>query len=163
MRANGISTPVIFLTARDGLDDTVTGFGAGGDDYLTKPFHLKELVARIAAVLKRANGTTRATPGRLRCGRHRARRGDPRRVEPRRARRPLAHRVQAAALPAAQLGDRVSKAQILDHVWQFDFGGDASVVETYISTLRRKVDNGEPKQIRTVRGFGYVLRDEVAP
>ncbi len=68
MRANGISTPVIFLTARDGIDDTVTGFGVGGDDYLTKPFHLKVLIARIQAVLKRANGTSRATPGRLRSG-----------------------------------------------------------------------------------------------
>jgi two-component system OmpR family response regulator len=162
MRANGISTPVIFLTARDGLDDTVTGFGAGGDDYLTKPFHLKELTARISAVLKRANGTTRATPGRLRCGH----------IELDEATHDVWSRGQRVALSPTEYkllrylllnsGIVVSKAQILDHVWQFDFGGDASVVETYISTLRRKVDNGEPKQIRTVRGFGYVLRDEVA-
>jgi len=160
MRANGISTPVIFLTARDGIDDTVTGFGVGGDDYLTKPFHLKVLIARIQAVLKRANGTSRATPGRLRSGG----------IELDEATHDVWSNGQRIALSPTEFkllrylllnsGIVVSKSQILEHVWQFDFGGDGSVVETYISTLRRKVDLGEPKQIRTVRGFGYVIRDE---
>lgn len=162
LRANGISTPVIFLTARDGIDDTVAGFGVGGDDYITKPFHLKELIARIEAVLKRANGTSRATPGRLRSGRIELDEAthevwsDGARV----TLSPTEYRLLRYLLLNA--GIVVSKAQILEHVWQFDFGGDGSVVETYISTLRRKVDRSDPRQIRTVRGFGYVIRDEAS-
>ena len=160
LRAEGVTTPVIFLTARDGIDDTVTGFGVGGDDYLTKPFHLKVLIARIQAVLKRTNGAGSTTPGRLRCDGDRARRGDPRGVAAtarRVALSPTEYRLLRYLLLNA--GIVVSKAQILEHVWQYDFGGDGSVVETYMSTLRRKVDGGEPKRIRTVRGFGYVIRE----
>ena len=165
LRAEGVSTPVIFLTARDSVDDTVGGLGVGGDDYLTKPFHLKELAARIEAVLKRANGTGNGDGRRrsavLRVGgieldeaTHTVRR-DGVAV----SLSPTEYRLLRYLLLNA--GIVVSKAQILEHVWQFDFGGDGGVVETYMSTLRRKVDRGEPKLIRTVRGFGYVIRDEV--
>ena len=159
LRADGITTPVIFLTARDGIDDTVDGFGAGGDDYLTKPFHLKVLIARIKAVLKRTNGHGNGAPARLRCGgieldeaTHEVW-SDEARV----SLSPTEYRLLRYLLLNA--GIVVSKAQILEHVWQFDFGGDGSVVETYMSTLRRKVDRGERKLIRTVRGFGYVIRE----
>jgi two-component system OmpR family response regulator len=162
LRADGVTTPVIFLTARDGIDDTVDGFGVGGDDYLTKPFHLKVLLARIHAVLKRTNGDTQARPARLTVGAieldeatHEVWSGD----EPV-SLSPTEYRLLRYLL--LNTGIVVSKAQILDHVWHFDFGGDGSVVETYMSTLRRKVDRHEPKRIRTVRGFGYVIRDDVA-
>jgi two-component system OmpR family response regulator len=160
MRADRVTTPVIFLTARDGIDDTVAGFGAGGDDYLTKPFHLKELTARIHAVLKRVNGSGRSMPGRLACAGieiDEATRdvwSDSDRI----AVSPTEYKLLRYLLLNA--GIVVSKAQILEHVWQFDFGGDASVVETYMSTLRRKVDRRSPKRIHTVRGFGYVIREE---
>jgi two-component system OmpR family response regulator len=161
LRADGVSTPVIFLTARDGIDDTISGFGVGGDDYLTKPFHLKELLARVQAVLKRSAGRD-ARSSRLRAGA----------IELDEA----SHEVWSAGTPVSlspteyrllrylllNAGIVVSKAQILEHVWQFDFGGDGSVVETYMSTLRRKVDRHEPKLIHTVRGFGYVIRGEAA-
>jgi two-component system OmpR family response regulator len=164
LRADGVTTPVIFLTARDGIDDTVNGFGVGGDDYLTKPFHLKELLARIQAVLKRTNGNGNGAPDRpprLRAGS----------IELDEATHEVWSDGDLVSLSPTEYrllrylllnsGIVVSKAQILEHVWQFDFGGDGSVVETYMSTLRRKVDRREPKLIRTVRGFGYVVRDEV--
>jgi two-component system OmpR family response regulator len=160
MRADGVRTPVIFLTARDGLDDTVEGFGVGADDYVTKPFHLKELIARIQAVLKRTNGQGASKPPRLSAGA----------IELDEATHEVWSDGELVALSPTEYrllrylllnaGIVVSKAQILEHVWQFDFGGDGSVVETYMSTLRRKVDRREPKLIRTVRGFGYVIRDE---
>lgn len=163
LRADGIDTPVIFLTARDAIDDTVGGFGAGGDDYLTKPFHLKELVARIDAVLKRSRGDDgrRRNGSALRAGH----------VELDDTTHDVRSNGEAVALSPTEYkllrylllnaGTVVSKSQILDHVWQFDFGGDGSVVETYMSTLRRKVDRAEQKLIHTVRGFGYVIRAEV--
>jgi two-component system, OmpR family, response regulator len=160
LRADGVTTPVIFLTARDGIDDTVSGFGVGGDDYLTKPFHLKELLARIEAVLKRTRHDGRASRPRLRAGT----------IELDEATHEVWSDGVIVALSPTEYrllrylllnsGIVVSKAQILEHVWQFDFGGDGSVVETYMSTLRRKVDHRQPKLIRTVRGFGYVIRDE---
>ena len=160
LRADGDTTPVIFLTARDGIDDTVTGFGVGGDDYLTKPFHLKVLLARIQAVLKRTNGDGQVRPARLTAGA----------IELDEATHEVWAGGEAVSLSPTEYrllrylllntGIVVSKAQILEHVWQYDFGGDGSVVETYMSTLRRKVDRYEPKLIRTVRGFGYVVRDD---
>ncbi len=161
LRADGVLTPVIFLTARDGIDDTINGFGVGGDDYLTKPFHLKELLARVRAVLKRTSGNgTASRPPRLRAGT----------IELDEATHEVCSDGELVALSPTEYrllrylllnsGIVVSKAQILEHVWQFDFGGDGSVVETYMSTLRRKVDRREPKLIRTVRGFGYVIRSE---
>jgi two-component system OmpR family response regulator len=149
--------PVIFLTARDAEDDRVTGFIRGGDDYVTKPFSLEELTLRIAALLRRARGTTN--------GEVRLRYRDLEMDED-------GHQVWRAGAEV-QLSptefrllrylllnpERVlSKQQILDHVWQYDFDGEDNVVETYISYLRRKLDRVEPKLIQTVRGFGYVLR-----
>lgn len=167
LRANGNTTPVIFLTARDAVDDTVAGFASGADDYLTKPFHLQILIARVNAVLKRtaaiATAEKRATgsgaaAGRLGCGgleleetTHRVWR-DGERIEL----SPTEYRLLRYLLGNA--GVVVSKAQILDNVWQYDFGGDASVVETYMSTLRRKVDRSDARLLHTVRGFGYVVR-----
>ncbi len=149
--------PVLFLTARDATEDKVRGLTIGGDDYVTKPFSVAELVARVHAVLRRTGG-----PGG---------RGD------------LlvlgdlemdddAHEVRRAGqlvdLTATEYrllryllvnARRVlTRAQLLDHVWSYDFGGDAGVLETYVSYLRKKVDFVEPHLIHTVRGVGYVLR-----
>jgi two-component system OmpR family response regulator len=159
LRAAGDDTPVIFLTARDAVDDTIAGFAFGADDYLTKPFHLQVLIARVRAVLKRGSNAPAATASdRLVCGgleleesSHRVWR-DGERVEL----SPTEYNLLRYLLLNA--GVVVSKAQILDAVWQYDFGGDASVVETYMSTLRRKVDRAGHRLIHTVRGFGYVVR-----
>jgi two-component system OmpR family response regulator len=164
LRAGGCATPIIFLTARDAVEDTVAGFASGADDYLTKPFHLQILIARVGAVLKRsappASAEAERPDGRLRCGgleldevTHRVWR-DGERVEL----SPTEYRLLRYLL--LNVGVVVSKAQILDNVWQFDFGGDASVVETYMSTLRRKVDRADDRLLHTVRGFGYVARQD---
>jgi len=161
LRADGDFVPVIFLTARDAEDDRVTGFIRGGDDYVTKPFSLEELTLRIGALLRRTRATNgeRAT-SRLRYGdlemdedRHQVwRDGNELRLSP----------TEFRLLRYLLLNpERVlSKQQILDHVWQYDFNGDDNVVETYISYLRRKVDAQGQKLIQTVRGFGYTLRAE---
>lgn len=161
LRDAGDDTPVIFLTARDAVDDTIAGFAVGADDYLTKPFHLQVLIARARAVLKRTavEGVGAASaPDRLVCdgleleeSTHRVWR-DGERVDL----SPTEFKLLRYLLHNA--GVVVSKAQILDAVWQYDFGGDASVVETYMSTLRRKVDRPDARLIHTVRGFGYVIR-----
>jgi two-component system OmpR family response regulator len=157
LRSSGDRTPVLFLTARDATEDKVRGLTLGGDDYLVKPFSLEELVARITAVLRRAG--VDVDDGRLRCG-------DLEMDDD-------AHRVTRAGVDVAlsptefnllryllmNRGRVVSKSQILDHVWDYDFGGDGGVVETYIGYLRRKLDNDEPRLIHTIRGVGYTLRD----
>jgi two-component system OmpR family response regulator len=157
LRSDGVQVPIIFLTARDASEDKVTGLRLGGDDYVTKPFGLEEIVARIEAVLRRSSGTPRRVT-RLVVGdlvlddeAHEVRRGD-------------AH-VDLSATEYRVLrylmlnaGRVLSKSQILEHVWQYDFDGESTVVETYISYLRKKVDHREPALIHTVRGFGYVLR-----
>lgn len=159
LRGDGITTPVIFLTARDTTEDKLSGFTKGGDDYVTKPFSLDEVVARVRAVLARAGGA--AAPN----TRHRY--ADLVLDED-------AHRVWRAEQPVNLSptefrllryllinAERVlSKPQILDHVWQYDFDGDASVVEVYMSYLRKKIDHVEPKLLHTVRGFGYTLRTD---
>jgi two-component system OmpR family response regulator len=146
--------PVLFLTARDGTEDKVRGLTAGGDDYVTKPFELAELVARIRAVLRRTAGTDASlvvADLELDPDGHQARRGGrPVALSPTELR--LLHYLMVNA------GRVVSKAQILAHVWDYDFGGDQSIVESYVSYLRRKLDTGGPKLIHTVRGAGYVLR-----
>jgi two-component system OmpR family response regulator len=157
LRREGRNVPVIFLTARDDPADLRTGFTRGGDDYVVKPFSLEELNFRIEAVLRRS--LARAEPEeRLSCGdlvmdvdAHRVWRGDEEI-----ALSPTEFRLLRYLL--LNRGRVLSKAQLLDHVWQYDFGGDGSVVETYISYLRRKVDRKEPKLIRTVRGVGYTVR-----
>jgi two-component system OmpR family response regulator len=159
LRADGDDTPVIFLTARDAEEDRVSGFTKGGDDYLTKPFSLEELVARVRAVLRRTQGSGPAV-NRLRYAdleidedTMRVSRGD------------WAIQLSPTEFKLLRflLINRermLSKGQILDHVWQYDFGGSGGVVENYISYLRKKVDDVEPHLIQTVRGFGYVLRQE---
>ena len=157
LRSDGVRVPIVFLTARDATEDKVAGLTIGGDDYVTKPFSLEELVARVRAVLRRTSGGQEQT-GRLQIA-------DLEMDED-------SHQVwragQAVELTATEFkllrylmmnARRVlSKAQILDHVWNYDFGGDGSIVETYISYLRKKVDFSEPRLIHTVRGVGYTLR-----
>ncbi|MGN9906829.1 response regulator transcription factor [Phytohabitans sp. LJ34] len=150
--------PVLFLTARDAVEDRVAGLTAGGDDYVTKPFSLEEVVARLRALMRRAGvGTTRddavLVVGDLSLDEdsHEVRRGG-----------------DLVSLTATEFEllrylmrnpRRVlSKAQILDRVWHYDFGGQANVVELYISYLRKKIDAGRPPMIHTLRGAGYVLK-----
>ncbi len=159
MRSDGDDTPVIFLTARDTAEDKVSGFTKGGDDYLTKPFSLEELVARVRAVLRRARGEPR-DENRLQYADLEL---DEDTMRVTRAGRAVALSPTEFKLLRFLLVNRervVSKSQILDHVWQYDFGGSGGVVENYISYLRKKVDDVEPRLIHTVRGFGYVLRTE---
>jgi two-component system OmpR family response regulator len=156
LRSEGVRTPVLFLTARDSTDDKVRGLTLGGDDYLAKPFSLEELVARIDAVLRRAGATREGSV--LRCAdleidddAHRVRRaGEEVALSP--TEYNLLHYL------LVNQGRALSRSQILDHVWHYDFGGDSGVVETYIGYLRRKIDNVEPRLIHTIRGIGYSLR-----
>jgi two-component system, OmpR family, response regulator len=157
IRAGGPRVPVIFLTARDSVHERVTGLTLGGDDYVTKPFSLDEVLARIRAVLRRSRG------------------------EPEAASRLVvadleldedSHQVWRAGTEVAlspnefkllrylmiNAGRVLSRAQILDHVWNYSFDGDGNIVESYICYLRRKLDRGESRLIHTIRGIGYVLR-----
>ncbi len=159
LRDQGRRVPVVFLTARDGTEDKITGLTVGGDDYVTKPFSLEEVVARIRAVLRRTGGPG---PGRgsqltfhdleLDDDAHEVHRG---------ARLIDLSPTEFKLLRYLMLNPNrvLSKSQILDHVWDYDFRGEAGIVESYISYLRRKVDvvNDEPL-IHTKRGVGYVLR-----
>jgi two-component system OmpR family response regulator len=163
IRADGQPVSVVFLTARDATEDKVNGLTLGGDDYVTKPFSVEELEARVRAVLRRSNGGGSAGSSRLSFAdlemdedTREVWRGD--------------ERIELTAtefklLRYLMLNARrvLSKSQILDHVWQYDFGGDANVVETYISYLRKKVDKVEPRLIHTVRGVGYTLRVPAGP
>jgi two-component system OmpR family response regulator len=159
LRDDGNGTPVIFLTARDANEDKISGFTKGGDDYVTKPFSLEELVARVRAVLRRAAEPKPAT-NRLRYDdleldedTMRVSRGD-------RAIRLSPTEFKLLRYLLLNRERVVSKSQILDHVWQYDFDGNASVVENYVSYLRKKVDGDAAPLLQTVRGFGYVLRRE---
>ena len=157
MRESGARTPVVFLTARDGTEDKIRGLTLGGDDYVTKPFSLEELTARIRAVLRRtaldAPESAKLTFADLELDEesHEVRR-DGKLV----SLSPTEFKLLRYLMLNA--GRVLSKAQILDHVWQYDFRGDDSIVESYISYLRRKVDTVEPRLIHTLRGVGYVLR-----
>jgi two-component system OmpR family response regulator len=155
--AQGRKVPIIFLTAKDATEDKVHGLTVGGDDYVTKPFSIEELVARVRVVLRRhaggENGVSRLALADLEV--------DEDAHEVRRAGQvidltPTEYRLLRYLLVNA--GRVLTRAQILDHVWDYDFGGDASVLETYVSYLRRKVDRYPPPLIQTVRGVGYVLR-----
>jgi two-component system OmpR family response regulator len=155
-----MTVPVLFLTARDATEDKVMGLTVGGDDYVTKPFSLEEILARIRAVLRR-------TPDRG----PQARSGstltfadlelDDDSHEVRKAGRLVSLSPTEFKLLRYLMrnpGRVLSKAQILDQVWNYDFGGDGNVVESYVSYLRRKIDTAEPRLLHTVRGVGYVLR-----
>jgi two-component system OmpR family response regulator len=157
MRADGDTTPVVFLTAKDTSQDMLDGFATGGDDYLTKPFNLQVLVARIEAVLRRTapasitNERVSYADLELDDRAHRVwRHGELVGLSPTEFKL-----LRYLLLNAEQV---LSKAQIAEHIWQYDFGGDANIVETHMSYLRRKL--GEPRLIQTVRGVGYVLRTE---
>ena len=159
MRAENIWMPVIFLTARDAVEDKIAGLTVGGDDYIAKPFSLDELVARVRAMVRRNHrAARREDSGVLRYADLVL---DEDRLEVSRGSRlisltPTEFRLLRFLILNA--GRVLSKSQILDHVWQYDFGGDGNVVETFISYLRKKIDVEEPTLIQTVRGFGYTLR-----
>jgi two-component system OmpR family response regulator len=158
LRAAGEAVPVVFLTARDATADKIMGLTVGGDDYVTKPFSLEEVALRIRAVLRRTRGAAVRSDTTLRCAgleldedSHQVHRdGEPVTLSP--------TEFKLLRYLLMNAGRVVSKAQILDHVWRYDFGGDARIVESYISLLRRKVDQAEPALIQTVRGVGYTLR-----
>jgi len=158
IRSHSPNVAVLFLTARDAVEDRVTGLTAGGDDYVTKPFSLEEVVARLRALLRRSGAAAERTSSALVVGdltldedSHEVTRGG-----------------QEISLTATEFEllrylmrnpKRVlSKAQILDRVWNYDFGGQANVVELYISYLRKKIDAGRQPMIHTMRGAGYVLK-----
>ncbi len=158
MRGGGMRTPVVFLTARDETEDKIRGLTLGGDAYVTTPYSLEEVVARIHAVLRRTWGDTQPPPPRLTFAdieldeeSHEVWRGG-----------------HAVALSPTEFkllryfmtnaGRVLSKPQILDHVWDYDFRGEVGIVESYVSVLRRKIDNRSPRLIHTLRGVGYVLR-----
>ncbi|HEX8004169.1 MAG TPA: response regulator transcription factor [Mycobacteriales bacterium] len=158
LRAEGVRCPVLFLTARDSTEDKVTGLTLGGDDYVTKPFSLEEVVARIRAILRRNGAAAAATPARLTFADLELD-DDTHEVWKAGELVPLSPTEFKLLRYFMQNAGRVlSKAQILDHVWHYDFGGEANVVESYVSYLRRKVDTTEPRLLHTLRGVGYVLR-----
>lgn len=149
--------PIIFLTARDATQDRVRGLTVGGDDYVTKPFSLEELVARVRALLRRSGAAAAASSlltfadVELDDDAHEVTRaGQPIELTP----------TEYRLLRYLMLNPRrvLSRTQLLEHVWDYDFGGDARVLETYVSYLRRKLDEHGPPLIHTVRGVGYVLR-----
>jgi len=158
LRDSGRVLPIVFVTARDSVEDKIKGLTVGGDDYVTKPFSLEEVIARIRAVLRRTRGVSDDDGAVLRFhdleldeDSHEVRRGK-RAIE--------ISPTEFKLLRYLMLNPNrvLSKAQILDHVWDYDFRGQSGIVESYISYLRRKVDVEEPALIQTRRGVGYVLR-----
>ena len=159
LRSEGLNIGVLFLTAKDGMEDKVAGLTIGGDDYMTKPFSLEELVARLRALLRRIGVVEIDTDD------EKIRFADLELDEATHEVRRAGHLLEMSPTEFQLLryllinADRVvSKSQILDHVWQYDFRGDAGIVETYISYLRKKIDTFDPPLIHTVRGVGYRLR-----
>jgi two-component system, OmpR family, response regulator len=149
--------PVIFLTARDATEDKIRGLSIGGDDYVTKPFSLEELVARVRTILRRA-GLTEPESSRLTFEDLEL---DEDAHEVTRAGEPVElTATEYRLLRYLMLNPRrvLTRAQLLEHVWDYDFGGDARVLETYVSYLRKKLDAHGPPLIHTVRGVGYALR-----
>ncbi|MDR7170704.1 two-component system OmpR family response regulator [Nocardia kruczakiae] len=159
LRADGIDAPVLFLTARDEVEDKITGLTLGADDYVTKPFSLEEVVARLRVILRRSGHVVEQMKS------SRLRFEDIELDDD-------THEVWKAGEPVAlspteftllryfmvNAGTVLSKPRILDHVWRYDFGGEVGVVETYVSYLRKKVDTGPDRLIHTLRGVGYVMR-----
>jgi len=163
LRATGSRVPVLFLTARDAVEDRISGLSAGADDYVTKPFSLEEVVLRIRAILRRSQPELagEAAPADTGVLRYADLELDEDAHEVRRAGRlidlsPTEFNLLRYLLINA--GRVVSKAQILDRVWKYDFGGDGRIVESYVYYLRRKIDKSGPPLIHTVRGVGYALR-----
>lgn len=158
IRMDQTTVPVIFLTAKDAVGDRIAGLTAGGDDYVTKPFSLEELIARLRALLRRAGATEPRTDSTLAVGdltldedsHEVTRSGDDIQL--------TATEFELLRYMMRNPKRVLSKAQILDRVWNYDFGGQANVVELYISYLRKKIDRGRSPMIHTMRGAGYVLR-----
>jgi two-component system, OmpR family, response regulator len=159
IRADNPDLPVLFLTAKDALDDRIAGLTAGGDDYVTKPFSLEELMARVRGLIRRSSIVVadRADPV-LRVGdltldedSYEVRRGD-RQIDL------TATEFELLRFLMRNPRRVVSKMQILDRVWSYDFGGRSSIVEIYISYLRKKIDADEAPMIHTVRGVGYLIK-----
>jgi len=158
LRESGDKTPIIFLTARDSTEDRVRGLTQGADDYMVKPFAVAELVARVQLRLHHS-GTTREQRV-LSCAdlemdtdAHRVMRGgEPAELSP------TEYKLLEVLL--RNTGSVLTRSQLLDHVWEYDFDGDSSIVDTYISYLRKKLDSVEPKLIHTIRGVGFCLRND---
>ena len=158
LRADAAHVPVLFLTAKDSVEDRVAGLTAGGDDYVTKPFSLEEVVARLRALMRRARVVMATTGSQLVVGdlvldeesREVTRGGDEISL--------TATEFELLRYLMRNPRRVLSKAQILDRVWNYDFGGQANIVELYISYLRRKIDAGREPMIHTMRGAGYVLK-----
>jgi len=158
IRAAQPQVPVLFLTAKDAVEDRIAGLTAGGDDYVTKPFSLEEVVARLRALLRRGGAVSQREEAVLVVGdltmdedSHEVTRGG------------ADIRLTATEFELLRYFMRnpkrvLSKAQILDRVWQYDFGGQANIVELYVSYLRRKIDKGRKPMLHTLRGVGYVLK-----
>jgi two-component system OmpR family response regulator len=162
LRADGIETPILFLTARSGLDDKAMAFDLGADDYVTKPFSLAEIVMRVRAILRRS-ANARDPAGGDQELRYADVVMDTDAHQVRRAGQPIqltATEFRLLRLFLMNPGRVLSKSQILDHVWHYDFDGDSNVLETYISYLRRKLNEHGDPLIQTVRLVGYVLRSE---
>ncbi len=157
LSAERAGVPILFLSARDNTEDKVRGLTTGGDDYMTKPFSLAELIARLRNILRRS-GASAELPGRLVFADLEL---DEDTLEVSRGGRPIElTATEFRLLRYLMLNPRsaLSRRQILDYVWDYDFGGDAGVLETYISYLRKKVDADGPPLLHTVRGVGYALR-----
>jgi two-component system OmpR family response regulator len=158
LRADGVNVPILFVTARDTLADKLAGLTIGGDDYVTKPFALTEVIARVQTILRRVglnspdDGVLRFADLELDESAHEVRRGG---IDVKFT------ATEFSLLRYFMLNPRhvLSKSQILDYVWHYDFGGEANVVETYVSYLRRKLEKHGPPLIHTVRLVGYVLRE----
>ncbi|MBY6365816.1 response regulator transcription factor [Rhodococcoides corynebacterioides] len=158
LRADGIDAPVLFLTARDAVEDKVTGLTMGADDYVTKPFSLEEVVARLRVILRRRIPGTEPQPSRITFAdieldddTHEVwKAGEPVSLSP--------TEFTLLRYFMVNAGTVLSKPRILDHVWHYDFGGEVGVVESYVSYLRRKIDTTEPRLLHTLRGVGYVMR-----
>jgi two-component system OmpR family response regulator len=160
LRADGIDVPVLFLTARNEIDDLVAGLGVGGDDYVSKPFSLAEIVARTKALVRRRQGEERDQ--RLSFADVVM---DERTHEVTRNGHPIKlTATEFSLLRLFLMNPRLvlSKEQIIDHVWHYDFGGNANIVETYVRYLRRKLDVHGPPLIHTIRLVGYVIREPKA-
>jgi two-component system, OmpR family, response regulator len=158
LRADATDVPVLFLTARDAVEDRVAGLTAGGDDYVTKPFSLEEVVARLRALIRRVARLRAPDDALVAVGDLTL---DEDSHEVRRAGEPIALTATEFELLRYLMRNPrrvLSKAQILDRVWNYDFGGQANVVELYVSYLRKKIDAGHAPMIHTMRGAGYVLK-----
>ncbi|MEV0947673.1 response regulator transcription factor [Rhodococcus sp. NPDC049939] len=160
LRADGVDVPVLFLTAKDAVEDKINGLTLGADDYVTKPFSLEEVVTRLRVILRRAGKLSEEErSSRIKFAdieldddtREVWKSGDPVSLSP--------TEFTLLRYFMVNAGTVLSKPRILDHVWSYDFGGEVGVVESYVSYLRRKVDTGEKPLIHTLRGVGYVMRE----